>query len=137
GVRALVARVPALGGRGVMVTLLGGGMTNRNYKVEAGAESYVLRVAGEGSEEPGIDREREIACARAAAAAGVGPEVVAHLAEHRVTLTRFVQGKQLPAEHARQPGTRAPGAPRPRARNAAPPGPHAARRPRPAAAGGC
>ena len=105
GVCALMARVPALGGKGVRVTLLGGGMTNRNYKVEAGGESYVLRVAGEGAEELGIDRERAIACARAAAAAGVGPEVVAHLPEHYVTLTRFVEGKQLQAEHAREPET--------------------------------
>ena len=103
GVRALAAVVPALAGKGVRVTLLGGGMTNRNYKVEAGGESFVLRVAGESTEELGIDREREIACARAAAAAGVGPEVVAHLPGQRLTLTRFVQGKQLEAEHARDP----------------------------------
>jgi amino acid transporter/thiamine kinase-like enzyme len=105
GVRALVACVPAVAGSDVTVTLLGGGMTNRNYKVDAGGASYVLRVAGDGTEQLGIDREREIACARAAAAAGVGPEVVAHLPEHGVTLTRFVHGKQLRADDARDPAT--------------------------------
>jgi amino acid transporter/thiamine kinase-like enzyme len=102
---ALAAQVPALGGQGMTVTLLGGGMTNRNYKVEAGGEAYVLRVAGAGTEQLGIDREREIACARAAAAAGVGPEVVCHLPEHGVTVTCFVHGKQLQAHDAREPKT--------------------------------
>src|SRR5262249_23949202 len=105
GIRALVARVPALADRRATVTLLGGGMTNRNYKLVAGGDAYVLRVAGEGTEKLGIDREREIACAQAAAAAGVGPEVACHLPEHRITLTRFVQGKQLKAEDGRDPET--------------------------------
>ena len=100
---ALADLVPAFRGRDRTVTPLGGGLTNRNYRVDVGEESYVLRIAGAGTELLGIDREREVACARAAAAAGVGPEVIAHLPEHRLTVTRFVRGKQLTAEDVRRP----------------------------------
>jgi thiamine kinase-like enzyme len=102
-VKALAAHVPALWGQELTVTPLGGGLTNRNYRVDAGGASHVLRIAGAGTEQLGIDREREVACSRAAAGAGIGPEVIAHLPEHRVTVTRFVQGKQFTAEEGRRP----------------------------------
>jgi amino acid transporter/thiamine kinase-like enzyme len=103
--RALAAHVPAFAGKGVTVTLLGGGMTNRNYKVDVDADSYVLRIAGEGTDKLGIDRQCEIVCTQAAASAGIGPEFLCHLPAHGITLTRFVPGKQLNADDARNPET--------------------------------
>ena len=52
-----------------------GGLTNRNYKVSVGPESYVLRLAGAGTDAY-IDREAEAHNARVAAAAGVNAEVL-------------------------------------------------------------
>ena len=52
-----------------------GGLTNRVYRVRAGGEPLVLRIPGEGTEAY-IDREVEAVNARAAAAAGVSPEVL-------------------------------------------------------------
>ena len=86
----------------VTVTPLGGGLTNRNYRIEIDGASYVLRIAGAGSEKLLIDRPRELVAARAAAAAGVAPDVVDHLADHTVLVTRFVSGKPLTEESARQ-----------------------------------
>src|SRR5690348_13471617 len=86
----VLSRLPALSGREPTIEPLGGGMTNRNFLVGADGESYVVRVAGAGTGLLGIDRDREAACARAAADAGVGPEVVASLREPAVLITRFV-----------------------------------------------
>jgi amino acid transporter/thiamine kinase-like enzyme len=86
----------------VTATPLGGGLTNRNYRIDVGGESYVLRIAGAGAEELLIDRPRELAAALAAAAAGVAADVVEHLSDHSVLVTRFVRGKPLTAESLRQ-----------------------------------
>ena len=45
----LIQFIPVLRGRHVTVTVLGGGLTNRNYRIDAGSESFVLRVAGTAS----------------------------------------------------------------------------------------
>jgi thiamine kinase-like enzyme len=87
----------------VTVKPLGGGLTNRNYRVDVDEGAYVLRIAGEGSDLLGIDRASEVAAARSAAAAGVAPEVVAYLPYDAVLVARFVQGRQLTPEDMHQP----------------------------------
>ena len=52
-----------------------GGLTNLVYRLKAAGDDYVLRIAGPGTEEY-IDRKVEGHNARAAAAAGVSPEVL-------------------------------------------------------------
>jgi len=101
--KAVAAHVPVLHDKQMVITSLGGGLTNRNYRVNAEGESYVLRIAGTGTELLGIDREREVACSHAAAGAGVGPEVIAYLPEHQALVTRFVPGRQLTDEDVRRP----------------------------------
>src|SRR5207244_8402657 len=95
--------VPVLRGRESTITALGGGLTNRNYRVDAAGATYVLRIAGTGTEHLGIDRERELACALAAAEAGVGPEVVASLPEQRAVVSAFVHGRLVQAEDIHRP----------------------------------
>ncbi|HYT94117.1 MAG TPA: ethanolamine utilization protein EutH [Gemmataceae bacterium] len=103
-VRSLIPLIPALrDGEVKKVKPLTGGLTNRNYRLDIGDESYVMRIAGTGTELLGIDREREVACAHAAAGAGVGPEVIAHLPEHHATVVRFVKGHALTVEELRRP----------------------------------
>ena len=77
------------------VALLGGGITNLNYRVDAGGEAYVVRIPGRDSAVLGIDRAREHACAVAAHESGVAPEVVAYLADGGVLITRFIDGGGL------------------------------------------
>ncbi len=84
---------------------LGGGLTNRNYRLEIGGESYVLRIAGAGAEHLLIDRAREAAAVRAAVAAGVAPAVVDHLPDYSVVVTRFVRGAPLTPEAVRTADT--------------------------------
>ena len=99
----LIQLIPELRGRSLTVSPLGGGLTNRNYHIDAGGESYVLRVAGENTALLGIDRASEVACSRAAAELGIGPEVVAYLPEHEAMLRRFVPGRVLTVEDVQEP----------------------------------
>jgi len=85
---------------GATVTPLPGGITNRNYRIRAGAEDLVLRIGGEGTELLGIDRAREHAASAIAAGLGVGAEVIAFLEEERALVTRFVAGSPLTREGA-------------------------------------
>jgi aminoglycoside phosphotransferase (APT) family kinase protein len=87
----------------VTVETLGGGITNHNFKVTAGPDAFVLRVAGAGTELLGIDRGHEEAAARMAAGIGVGPEVVDVVRPEGFLITRFIQGEPIPVERMREP----------------------------------
>jgi len=68
-----------------------GGLTNKNYKVIVDDESYMLRIAGEGTGEY-IDRKAEAVNAKVAIAAGVNVEVLFFEAGNGLQLTRFIEG---------------------------------------------
>jgi thiamine kinase-like enzyme len=89
--------------RSVRFEPLGGGITNHNAKVEIDGEVYVLRVAGQGTDLLGIDRHVELEATRAAAAVGIGPEVIAFVEPEGWLVTRFVPGNIPPIEHMREP----------------------------------
>jgi thiamine kinase-like enzyme len=80
-------------GQQVSIEPLGGGITNQNFKVEAGGQEFVLRIGGTDTELLGIDRAAEHAASRIAAELGLGPEVVAFLEPEGYLVTRFVNGE--------------------------------------------
>jgi len=80
-------------GEQVSIEPLGGGITNRNFKVEAGGQEFVLRIGGTDTELLGIDRTAEHAASRIAAELGLGPEVVAFIEPEGYLVTRFVDGE--------------------------------------------
>jgi thiamine kinase-like enzyme len=82
-------------GADARVEPLGGGITNRNFKVEVGDEAFVLRIGGKDTELLGIDRRAEHAASLAAAAAGVGPGVVGFVEPEGYLVTRFVPGQPM------------------------------------------
>jgi len=90
-------------GSTAVVAPIEAGITNRNYRVEVGGEVFVVRLAGADTELLGIDREHEVEAGRAAATAGVGPEVVAFVPELGCVVTRFVQGDAIPDERLAEP----------------------------------
>ena len=90
-------------GRGARFEVLGGGITNHNLKVEVDGESVVLRVAGAGTNLLGIDRAVELAATEAAAALGIGPEVVAFVEPEGWLVTRFLEGEIPHVERMREP----------------------------------
>ena len=75
--------------------LLGGGITNRNLRVRYGGREVVVRLAGKDTALLGIDRECERKATAAAAAAGIGPEVVAFLRDPECLVTAFIPGRTL------------------------------------------
>ena len=92
-------------GRPATVELLGGGLTNHNFKVTVGGEAFVVRIPGKDTELLGIDRRAEHGAALAAAQVGVGPEVIAFVEPERCLVTRFVEGRPIPPESMRVPET--------------------------------
>jgi thiamine kinase-like enzyme len=75
------------------VELLGGGITNHNFKITVGDDAYVLRIGGRDTELLGIDRAVEHEASLVAAALGIGPEVVAFLDPPGFLVTRFLEGE--------------------------------------------
>ena len=93
-------------GRVATIETLGGGITNHNLKVTlAGGEAYVVRIAGRDTELLGIDRRVEHEASLAAAAVGVGPEVIAFVEPEGSLVTRFIEGEIVPVERMREPET--------------------------------
>jgi thiamine kinase-like enzyme len=92
-------------GRQTRVAELGGGITNRNFKVEVGGEVFVLRMGGAKTELLGIDRAVECAAGRRAFEVGVGPEVTAFVPDEGWLVARFIDGRPISLEEMRQPDT--------------------------------
>jgi thiamine kinase-like enzyme len=99
-VEAIVARIwPGVQAR---VDVLGGGITNHNFKVQLAEGSYVLRIAGRDTSLLGIDRSVEHEASLAAAAVGVGPDVVAFVQPEGYLVTRFIEGPIVPVAQMRE-----------------------------------
>jgi len=101
GVEEMVERVWP--GRDAEIEVLGGGITNRNFKIVVDGGTYVLRVGGKDTELLGIDRRAEHEASLAAAAVGVGPEVVAFVEPEGYLVTRFIEGDVVVPEALREP----------------------------------
>ncbi|MGZ4289438.1 MAG: phosphotransferase [Gaiellaceae bacterium] len=80
-------------GRAARIEPLGGGITNHNFRVDVGDETFVLRIGGEDTQLLGIDRGSEHAASRVAAELGLAPEVVAFVEPEGYLVTRFVEGE--------------------------------------------
>ena len=78
---------------------LEGGITNVNFTVRDGGRGYFVRI-GDDIPVHGVLRFNELAAARAAAAAGLSPEIV-H-AEPGVMVLRLIEGKTLTPEDVRE-----------------------------------
>jgi thiamine kinase-like enzyme len=105
-VRAM-QKVPELAGHRLTLTPLSGGITNRNFRVDASGteDRWVIRLAGNDTHLLGISREVEHAATVAAAGVGVGPEVTAFIRPEGYLVTRFIVGSPVSDEAVRQPDT--------------------------------
>jgi thiamine kinase-like enzyme len=100
-------KVPELAGHELTLTPLSGGITNRNFRVDASGtdDRWVIRLAGNDTHLLGISREVEHAATVAAAGVGVGPEVTAFIRPEGYLVTRFIVGSPVSDEAVRQPET--------------------------------
>jgi thiamine kinase-like enzyme len=99
----ILNQVPGWNASGAQVSPLLGGITNQNYRVDIGGETFVLRIGGKGTHLLGIDRGRESMCTSIAAQVGVGAEVIHFLPGEDVLITRFIFGTAITPESAAQP----------------------------------
>jgi thiamine kinase-like enzyme len=90
-------------GRSFELEELGGGITNRNFKIRVDEDAFVLRIGGKDTELLGIDREVEHGASLVAADLGVGPRVVAFVEAEGWLVTSFIEGRPVPADEMAQP----------------------------------
>jgi thiamine kinase-like enzyme len=82
-------------GKTLEIVPIAEGRTNRNFRMTADGEPFFLRLAGKDTELLGIDRTAEQDSARAAAEAGVGPEVFVYLPDLGCLVTRWIDADPL------------------------------------------
>ena len=104
---AALHRLPEMAGRELTLRPLSGGITNRNFLVEAAGttDRWVIRLAGNDTHLLGISREVEHAATVAAAGVGVGPEVTAFIRPEGFLVTRFIVGSAVSDEAVHRPET--------------------------------
>lgn len=99
-------RVLAWRGRtDIKTTFLSGGITNQNYRVDVGDESFVMRLGGAKTGLLGIDRANEYAATQAAAAIGIAPEVLDFIQPEGYLIARFIRGREIPPQELREANT--------------------------------
>jgi thiamine kinase-like enzyme len=87
----------------LQVSLLRGGMTNHNYRVDVGEESFALRISGDKTEMLGINREHESTSNHLASQIGLAPAVIYFTKAEGLLVTRFIPGRPILPEELRQP----------------------------------
>ena len=99
-----IAKVPFLAeSKNLKKTPLSGGITNLNFKIDADGRSYVIRLAGAGTEKLGIKRDVEYAANYAAGQLGIAPDVVYFIEPEGYIVTRFINGKRVMPEEIVKP----------------------------------
>ena len=84
-------------------TVLGGGITNHNFRARFGGREVVVRLPGNDTELLGSDRPGEREANSLAAGVGVAPAVLAHLEGPVVLVTAFVEGPTMESPELREP----------------------------------
>lgn len=99
-----IAKVPFLAeSKNLKKIPLSGGITNLNFKIEADGRSYVIRLAGDGTDLLGIKRDVEHMANKAAGELGIAPEIMYFIEPEGYIVTRFVNGKRIMPEEIVKP----------------------------------
>jgi thiamine kinase-like enzyme len=77
---------------------LRGGITNKNYKINADEQCFVLRLGGNETQFLGINRKTEYECSLLASQIGIAPEPIAFLEPEGYIVARFISGKGIPVD---------------------------------------
>ena len=100
----VVAAIPAWSGHPVRVVPIAGGLTNANFRVEVDGVPHFVRTPGPSTELLAVDRANEVHNTRAAAAAGVGPRVLHHLAQWDVIVLEWLDAQTMSNAAFEAPG---------------------------------
>lgn len=94
---AFIAGIPVLSNV-IAISLLEGGLTNKNYRIDTESASYVMRVSDGQPYMLGINRWHEKINTHRAFKAGVGPAVIDSSAKEGVLLISWIDAKTLHAK---------------------------------------
>ncbi|HEY1725605.1 MAG TPA: phosphotransferase [Steroidobacteraceae bacterium] len=100
-------QVPGLehGASAQRIERLAGGTVNEVFRVDSALGRFVLRLDGAAWRRPGVERRRELALHRAAAAAGIAPALHVAMPEaHGLLITEYVEGRLWTASDYADPG---------------------------------
>jgi len=84
--------IPELAGTHSRWWAMPGGLTNRNYKVEAADQCFVLRLDDEHTANFKLDRDTELKARNCACAAGLAPRVVFADNNHGILFSEYLTG---------------------------------------------
>lgn len=101
-VREVLDRLECVRGRCSRVSLLSGGLTNRNYRVTTDDSDLVVRVSPPGDSPLPIDRAAEHRNSLIAAEAGVGARVVEFLPGEGIMAVSYIPGHTLTEQDVRR-----------------------------------
>ncbi len=77
----------------IVIKILGGGLTNVNYKVSVGDSSYFFRTVNNPNSILGSSLEREWLVTKHASQASIAPKVISYYPEDGVLVTEFIRAK--------------------------------------------
>jgi thiamine kinase-like enzyme len=92
------AHSPVWSGKQIEVHPLSGGLTNANFRVDIDGRPFFVRIPEESAGLLAVDRENEYYNTKAAALAGVGPQVRYYLPERQVMVLDFIVGQTMSKE---------------------------------------
>ena len=104
GIDEVIASIPEWQGKRPGAKPVAGGLTNTNFLVEVEGTPFFVRIPGASTELLAVDRKNEVYNTKAAAEAGVGPQVIHHLPEHNVMVLEFIQGQTMSNQALAAPG---------------------------------
>ncbi len=103
-VEEAITRVPFLAqAKELYATPLGGGITNRNFRIDYDGQSCVLRITGENTDLLGIRRDVEYIASLAAGELGIAPPVLYLIEPEGYLITRYIHGQNIPPEEIVKP----------------------------------
>ena len=99
----VIAAIPAWAGRPVTVEPIPAGLTNRNFRVTVDGQPAFVRIPGQDTALLAVDRANELHNTRAAAAAGVGPRVLHHVARWDAFALEWIPARTMSSEAFAEP----------------------------------
>jgi thiamine kinase-like enzyme len=103
-IKEVVQKIDVWRGKPLDIQAMSGGITNENYRVNIDDQSYFVSIPGASTEFLAVDRDNKYHNTLAAAAVGVGPQVLHHLPDHHVMVLEFIQGDTMSPETMAAPG---------------------------------
>jgi thiamine kinase-like enzyme len=99
-----VRQIDAWRGKPLDIQVMPGGITNDNFRVNVDGQPYFVSIPGASTELLAVDQNNKYYNTLAAAAVGVGPQVLHHLPDHQVMVLEFIQGDTMTPATMAAPG---------------------------------